>query len=72
MSAYVCQAAGCKTIIPPSMFLCRVHWFSLPEPMRAEIIVEELARETKDNLPNAALVAAVARAREWIAEHAGK
>ena len=25
---------GCKTPVPPKMFMCRSHWFRLPKPMR--------------------------------------
>jgi hypothetical protein len=32
-----CHATGCNVKVPPEMFLCRRHWFSLPKPMRDRI-----------------------------------
>lgn len=29
-----CHATGCGTKVPPAMFMCKKHWFSLPKPMR--------------------------------------
>jgi hypothetical protein len=34
MTAHTCHADGCKTPVPPKMFMCKPHWFSLPKPMR--------------------------------------
>lgn len=35
--AHHCHATGCETRVPPAMFMCRHHWFSLPKPMRDAI-----------------------------------
>ncbi len=32
-----CHATDCKTNVPPEMFMCRKHWFSLPKAMRDAI-----------------------------------
>ena len=32
-----CHATGCKVNVPPEMFMCRRHWFSLPKRMRDAI-----------------------------------
>lgn len=32
--AHTCHAAGCSTRCANSMFMCRPHWRSLPQPMR--------------------------------------
>ena len=37
MSAHTCHAKGCTTPVPPKMFMCRPHWFSLPKSMRDAI-----------------------------------
>jgi len=29
-----CHAHGCKVAVPPKMFMCRAHWFSLPKNLR--------------------------------------
>lgn len=35
--AHTCHATGCKTHVPPEMFMCKRHWFSLPKPMQRAI-----------------------------------
>lgn len=35
--SHLCHAHGCNTPVPPRMFMCRRHWFSLRKPMRDAI-----------------------------------
>ena len=35
--AHTCHATNCKSVVPPEMFMCRKHWFSLPKNMRNQI-----------------------------------
>lgn len=35
--AHICHATGCAVPVPPEMFMCKRHWFSLPRSMRAAI-----------------------------------
>lgn len=35
--AHTCHATECKVHVPPEMFMCRRHWFSLPKKLRNEI-----------------------------------
>lgn len=37
MPAHHCHATGCKVPVPPRMFMCRSHWFALPEAMQDEL-----------------------------------
>ena len=32
-----CHATDCQVEVPPIMFMCRRHWFTLPKHMRDEI-----------------------------------
>jgi hypothetical protein len=32
-----CHARDCKTEVEPKMFMCRRHWWMLPQRMRQEI-----------------------------------
>lgn len=34
---HTCHATNCKTPVPPAMFMCRRHWFSLPKRLRDRI-----------------------------------
>jgi len=31
---HLCHAKNCKVQVPPSMFMCRDHWYMLPKVMR--------------------------------------
>lgn len=35
--AHTCHATGCDVPVPPVMFMCKRHWFSLPKQMRDEV-----------------------------------
>lgn len=35
--AHTCHATQCKVEVPPEMFACKRHWFSLPSGLRAKI-----------------------------------
>ena len=37
MPPHTCHAHGCARVVPPRMFMCSGHWFSLPSPLRAAI-----------------------------------
>lgn len=34
---HTCHARGCDKLVPPSMFMCRRHWFMLPRHMQDEV-----------------------------------
>lgn len=31
---HYCHADGCETKVPPRMFMCKPHWYTLPKAMR--------------------------------------
>lgn len=35
--SHTCHAIGCNTNVPPEMFMCKPHWFSLPQRLRNRI-----------------------------------
>lgn len=35
--AHHCHATNCKVSVPPVMFMCKRHWFSLPKVLRNKI-----------------------------------
>ena len=35
--AHTCHATGCTKNVPPEMFMCKRHWFSLPKSIRDRI-----------------------------------
>lgn len=38
MADHTCHATCCKVSVPPKMFMCREHWFSLPRSYRDAIL----------------------------------
>lgn len=34
---HTCHATDCNVRVPPEMFMCKRHWFSLPKKMRDAI-----------------------------------
>lgn len=34
MTEHTCHARGCKTAVPPKMFMCRPHWYKVPVELR--------------------------------------
>lgn len=36
-SEHACHAQGCPKKVPPSIFMCKRHWFMLPKAMRDAI-----------------------------------
>lgn len=36
-SEHTCHATRCRTHVPPRMFMCKPHWFSLPKALRDEL-----------------------------------
>lgn len=34
---HACHAAGCRVRVPPQMFMCKKHWYSLPKRLRDRI-----------------------------------
>ena len=37
MNQHLCHAEKCKTAVPPSMFMCKKHWFMLPYSLRSQV-----------------------------------
>lgn len=35
--AHHCHATGCTVRVPPEMFMCKRHWFTLPKAMRDRV-----------------------------------
>lgn len=35
---HFCHATDCNVRVPPSMFMCKTHWYELPKTMRDELL----------------------------------
>ena len=66
MSAHTCHWPGCKRVVPPAMWGCRQHWFSLPAAIRKDIWATYWPGQEVDKKPSAAYLEAARRAQEYV------
>lgn len=59
---HTCHAEGCKKVVPPSMFMCRGHWFSLSKQMRDAVWREYRPGQENDKNPSNRYMAVQRRA----------
>ena len=66
--SHECHWPGCVNQVPPAMFMCRSHWFSLPKPLRQRIWAAYRRGQEETMDPSAEYIAAAHAAQDWIAE----
>jgi hypothetical protein len=69
---HTCHATGCTKTVPPAMFMCRTHWYSLPKRLRDQIWVTYRAGQEDDKEPSAAYCDAAIACVTFIAQREGK
>lgn len=52
MSAHTCHAPDCGKRVPPKMFMCREHWYSLKKGTRDAIWREYRPGQEQDKRPS--------------------
>lgn len=70
--AHTCHATDCKVAVPPEMFMCKRHWFSLPKRMRNAIWRTYRAGQCGDWNISHGYAEAARTAVQYIAEKEGK
>jgi hypothetical protein len=65
--AHTCHAPGCTVEVPPKLFMCSVHWFMLPKPMRDRIWTTYRPGQEIDKKPSKEYVEAARVAKRHIA-----
>lgn len=70
--AHTCHATGCERSVPPAMFMCRVHWFSLPKRLRDAVWRTYRDGQEADKQPSHAYCEAATAAVIFIAQKEGK
>lgn len=63
-----CHWPGCQRQVPPAMWGCPKHWFTLPKAIRDEIWRTFKPGQEKTMTPSPAYVAAAKRAQDWISQ----
>lgn len=63
---HTCHWPGCKTQVPPAMWGCKPHWFSLPRPLRNKIWATYQPGQEITGRPSRQYVSAALEVRRWI------
>jgi hypothetical protein len=69
--SHTCHATNCSVKVPPEMFMCRQHWFSLPKRLRSQIWATYRAGQCDDWKISHAYAEAAREAVRYIAEKEG-
>lgn len=69
---HTCHAMGCAVSVPPRMFMCRRHWFMLPELYRQRIWSAYRPGQEEDKRPSSLYLKVSADCIEFIAKLEGK
>jgi hypothetical protein len=59
---------GCPVEVPPRLFMCRRHWFTLPLALRREIWRTYHPGQEISRTPSPEYLAAARTARAWAAQ----
>jgi hypothetical protein len=63
--SHTCHWPGCPVEVPPAMFACRRHWFSLPKTIRCEIWRTYRKGQESDKNPSSEYIAAARAALDY-------
>ena len=67
MSPHTCHADGCTTVVPRKLFMCKRHWFMLPQSMRDAVWAAYTpGQETLRVMPTDAYFAATFAAIDYV------
>lgn len=61
-----CHWPGCREQVPPKLWGCRGHWFSLPLSIRVRITRAYVPGQEISKTPSAEYIAAAKAAQDWI------
>jgi hypothetical protein len=64
-----CHWPGCEKQVPPAMWGCRTHWYSLPIDLRSAIWKSYVPGQEASGRPGRAYVDAARAVQEWIAKN---
>lgn len=70
ITGHHCHWPGCTKQVPPAMWGCRDHWYSLPKSLRDKIWRTFDPGQEITKTPSPEYIAAAREAQEWIAANA--
>lgn len=65
---HVCHAFKCNIPVPPKMFMCKSHWFKLPQEMRNEIWLWYIPGQEETKTPTEQYLQVAKKAITWLKE----
>ena len=66
-----CHATNCSKKVPPNLFMCRRHWYTLPEEMRKLIWATYRPGQEDDKSPSRDYCIIAKTCVEYIAKQEG-
>jgi hypothetical protein len=70
--AHTCHATECPVAVPPAMFMCKRHWFSLPRHLRAWVWRTYRPGQEDDKRPSREYCEAAKACVEHVAAQEGR
>jgi hypothetical protein len=67
--SHECHWPGCSKQVPPAMWGCKTHWFSLPAELRAKVWRAYRAGQEVDMSPSTDYITVAREVQDWIANH---
>ncbi len=67
--SHLCHWPSCKVAVPPAMFACKRHWFTLPKWIRDRIWATYRKGQEIDKRPSPAYLEAADKAQQWALEY---
>lgn len=65
---HFCHWPGCERAVPPAMWGCRQHWFTLPKTLRDRVWREYRPGQEVDKRPSETYLQVAKDVQAWIAE----
>lgn len=66
---HTCHWPGCKVEVPPKMWGCRPHWFTLPKRLRDAIWATYVPGQEVRKDPSEAYLEVASEVDRWCREH---
>lgn len=66
---HLCHWPGCTKQVPPAMWGCRNHWFTLPSSLRKDLWNAYRPGQEIDMNPSREYLEAVRQIKKWIIKH---
>jgi len=64
-----CHWPGCDKAVPPAMWGCRPHWYTLPAALRNRIWAAYRPGQEATKTPSARYIEVAREVQEWIKKH---